>query len=80
MPTPVGLFPRGNNRVAGISDLQGNVWEWTATGATAGDYAGMKIQLGNSCHGYPGKIRGWNDGARGHEVIGFRCVRDIPLL
>jgi len=80
VPTPVGLFPRGNNRVAGISDLQGNVWEWTATGATAGDYAGMKIQLGNSCHGYPGKIRGWNDGARGHEVIGFRCVRDIPLL
>jgi len=79
-PTPVGLFPRGNTPQSGIADLQGNVWEWTATAAEKADDDVSKILLGNSCRGYPASIRGWNFAGYRHEVIGFRCVRDVRSL
>jgi formylglycine-generating enzyme required for sulfatase activity len=89
---PVGSFPKGDTKL-GLSDVIGNVWEWTADwfavysaeeqlnpkGAPAGE---RKAIRGG---GYNGGMQLWlNPAFRYHQLatarapsIGFRCAKSL---
>ncbi len=87
----VGSFPRGKTR-AGVMDIIGNAWEWTASDVVV--YPGgrfssplprdVKIIRGGSWQEsekqatttYRGFLRA--TGAEDYSATGFRCVKDIP--
>lgn len=74
----VGKYPNGDSP-EGVSDLAGNVWEWTST---AVDKGGRKLFVlkGGSFLTPPEACRGSNrlldDPELGSMDVGFRCVMD----
>ena len=74
-PTPVGLFPAGNTP-DGISDMAGNVWEWTRS-IYEKERRGVR---GGSFLYFAGSLRAASrlrDGAGYRDLsIGFRCIRE----
>jgi formylglycine-generating enzyme required for sulfatase activity len=93
-PTPVGMYPEGATP-QGVLDLAGNVWEWTADWWGDYAATPAKDPKGPS-DGAAKAIRGgaWDYDSRDlrvsgryrvvavgrHDVIGFRCVRELLSL
>jgi formylglycine-generating enzyme required for sulfatase activity len=86
---PVGSFPAGNTPT-GISDLIGNVWEWTASpmraypgGAPVADSLGGYRVIRGGAFNTPDAIatawlRGYNRPSTAPEALeftGFRCAK-----
>jgi sulfatase modifying factor 1 len=78
--SPVGYYGRSD---LGLSDLAGNVWEWTKDEVQV-DGLTEKVQKGGSfmcektvCHGY--QITGQTSASAESSLfhVGFRCVRTI---
>ena len=73
--TPVGLFPAGNTD-KDVSDLAGNVWEWTNS-----DFdEDTKVLRGGAFSSYAAALRvayrSWDHPEDRISNIGFRCVGD----
>ena len=91
-PAPVGSYPRGNT-VLGISDLIGNVWEWTSSrmvaypgGQAAPRSQGTYVIRGGGFNTLDSvadaTYRGWQPatGASRADLAatGFRCMVSLP--
>lgn len=80
-PSPPGAFSGGNNPL-GLSDMVGNVWQWTSTSPDANMSAdpSYKIVKGGSWMDGPNELRISNrravDPSEGASDIGFRVVRE----
>jgi formylglycine-generating enzyme required for sulfatase activity len=73
----VGSLPEGNSP-QGVSDLAGNVWEWTST--TPSENANGRVYRGGSWFNdnasfMRASFRYWNLPANRNIVMGFRCAR-----
>jgi iron(II)-dependent oxidoreductase len=75
-PTPVGMFPDGDTPDR-VSELIGNVWEWTRTDF---DTTQDKVLRGASFYSAGASIRAatrfLNDPRHSGGILGFRCVRE----
>ncbi|MBI4366701.1 MAG: formylglycine-generating enzyme family protein [Deltaproteobacteria bacterium] len=74
---PVGHFPLGVSPF-GLSDMAGNVWEWTASPYTA---AGEEVTIrgggwGNNPYCLRVSYRHGNPADIGLDMVGFRCAGD----
>jgi formylglycine-generating enzyme required for sulfatase activity len=90
-PSPVGLFPEGNN-AEGVCDLLGNVFEWCGdwygeyaegpqsnpVGPREGEY---RVLRGGACVNYPQYVRVSGRFRNGPtfrlNFIGFRCAGEL---
>jgi sulfatase modifying factor 1 len=86
----VGAFGRTE---LGLTDMGGNVWQWTADTFRPYDQrdrpvspeSGEKVQRGGSflchedfCHGYRVSARSHSTPDTALFHVGFRCARDVP--
>jgi len=80
---PVGSFPASNSRF-GVSDMAGNVWEWTAS-AYGKDYASprsstFRVDRGGDFSGTATTLRSATRSGTAPPTrlgwLGFRCARD----
>ncbi len=84
-PSAVGSYEAGTNAY-GLTDMAGNVWQWTATpyGPTQGAAVDGRniIVKGGSWMDGPTDLRISNrrdvDPSRGYVDVGFRLVREVP--
>jgi formylglycine-generating enzyme required for sulfatase activity len=78
-PLDVGSFPAGNSPY-GVSDLAGNVWEYTADPwqETQGGHSMRGGSYLNSLMQSRASVR-WSSSKEGEgtENLGFRCVADL---
>jgi len=76
---PVGSYPQGDSR-DGLHDLSGNVWEWSATRAGAGQYT---LKGGGWRESSEARVRAEasqvQPGTARLADAGFRCVQDVKL-
>ena len=77
--SPVGSFEAGRNAF-GLSDMAGNVWQWTSTPLAAGTGLPRRIVKGGSWMDGPTDLRISNrrdvDPSKGYVDVGFRLVRE----
>ncbi len=77
--SPVGAFENGKNEW-GLSDMSGNVWEWTSSKRTAQEDSPLCVVKGGSWMDGPADLRISNyrelDSTAGYPDTGFRLVRD----
>jgi len=78
---PVGSFPEGNTP-SGISDLAGNVWEWTSSDKKGPDGTAMRRLKGGSWNYDPMgaltvgvKDSTLRSGSEQEPDVGFRCAK-----
>jgi formylglycine-generating enzyme required for sulfatase activity len=79
--SPVGSFEKGDNAF-GLSDMAGNVWQWTSTpsGEESANGPAKVIVKGGSWMDGPNELRVSNrkelDPAKQYGDVGFRLVRE----
>lgn len=79
-PSPVGAFENGKN-AWGLSDMAGNVWEWTSSTHSKDPASTLRIVKGGSWMDGPAELRVSNfreiDGSIGYPDVGFRLVKEV---
>ena len=75
-PTPVGLFQAGETP-EGISDLAGNVWEWTDSDYSKESKAVRGGSYWLDASYLRGAYRSYNDPGFRYYFFGFRCLREV---
>jgi formylglycine-generating enzyme required for sulfatase activity len=75
---PVGSKPLGDS-VSGVSDLSGNVWEWTKTESYPGTASARRVIRGGSWHDgsqsyLQASARNYDFPDYRYPIYGFRCV------
>lgn len=79
-PSPVGAFESGKNEW-GLSDMAGNVWEWTSTVRSIDPASTLRTVKGGSWMDGPAELRISNfreiDGEKGYPDVGFRLVMEV---
>lgn len=78
-PSPAGSFDNGNN-AWGITDMSGNVWEWTSSARNTGSNPDLITVKGGSWMDGPVDLRISNfknvNKDKGYPDVGFRLVRE----
>lgn len=79
-PSPAGAFESGKN-AWGLTDMAGNVWEWTSSAHNKDAEPELNIVKGGSWMDGPVELRISNfrelDGSKGYADVGFRLVEEV---
>lgn len=79
-PSPIGSFESGKN-AWGITDMAGNVWEWTSSARTSDPASTLRIVKGGSWMDGPTDLRISNsrevESDKGYPDVGFRLIMEV---